>query len=109
MNKEINSETVQQLRDGAQELINCGNSHEKATGWGMLDVLVRLGFLPMTYFDVVKKEYNGETKREEIHIRAGEHGDIYIHKTDEGFTVNVHSEIRRLVKHIEVSEDELSE
>lgn len=42
------------------------------------------------YFKVVKKGYDVDLQREEIQIHAGENGNIFLIKTDEGFIVGVY-------------------
>ena len=44
------------------------------------------------YFKVVKTGYNVDLQREEIQIHAGENGNIFLIKTDEGFIVDVYNQ-----------------
>jgi hypothetical protein len=39
----MDKERLKELREGAEELINCGSSKEKSRGYGMLEVLDELG------------------------------------------------------------------
>ncbi len=45
-----------------------------------------------TYFKIKKAGYDLELEREEIQIHAGEHGNVFLIKTDEGFVVDVYNQ-----------------
>lgn len=44
------------------------------------------------YFQVKKVGYDKELQREEVQIHGGEHGNILLIKTDEGFVVDIYGE-----------------
>ncbi len=85
-------ELFDELREQAQELIDLGDSREKAEGYGMMKVLDALkvpqkGSRP-NYFDVKSQGWNSGLEREEIQVNCGENGILMVVKTDEGFVVD---------------------
>lgn len=44
------------------------------------------------YFEIISEGYNEELEREEIQIHAGENGNVFLIKTDEGFIVDVYNQ-----------------
>lgn len=44
------------------------------------------------YFNVVSLGYNKELEREELQIHAGENGNIFLIKTEEGFVIDVYGQ-----------------
>lgn len=58
------------------------------------------------YFQVKKVGYDKELQREEVQIHGGEHGNILLIKTDEGFVVDIYGE-NDLVGHMTVLEADL--
>ena len=82
----------EQLRAEAQELIDLGDSREKAQGYGMMKVLdafkVPQKGTRVNYFEVKNQGWNSGLEREEIQVNCGENGILMIVKTDEGFVVD---------------------
>lgn len=48
------------------------------------------------YFEIISEGYNEEAEREEIQIHAGENGNVFLIKTDEGFIVDVYNQDNHL-------------
>jgi hypothetical protein len=44
------------------------------------------------YFEIMKQGWDGELQREEIQIHGGEHANIFIVKTEEGFVIDVYGQ-----------------
>jgi hypothetical protein len=96
---------LKELRDEAQELIDLGDSHEKREGYGMLKVIDALTDTE-DYFKIQSNGYNEELQREEIQIHAGQNGNIFLIKTEEGFIVDVYGQ-EEIVNSMPVWEDDL--
>jgi len=98
----------EKLREQAQELIDLGDSHEKAEGRGMMIVLNHLRPMPNNlYFELMAIGKNQSLGREEIQIHAGENGNIMIVKTPEGFVIDVYGQ-NDLVDTMAIWEDSLN-
>lgn len=99
---------LEELRNQADELIAFGDSHEKAKGRGMMDVINAIRPMPNNlYFELMAIGKNKDLHREEIQIHAGENGNIMIVKTDEGFVIDVYNQ-DDLVDTMAVWEDDLT-
>lgn len=44
------------------------------------------------YFEIKSQGYNHELQREEVQIHAGENGNVFLIKTEEGFVVDVYGQ-----------------
>jgi hypothetical protein len=58
------------------------------------------------YFEIVSAGYDEELQREQIQIHAGENGNIFLIKTDEGFIVDVYNQTE-CVETLSIWEDSL--
>lgn len=98
----------EKLREQAQEMIDGGNSHEKAEGHGMMIVLNHLRPMPNNlYFELMSIGKNKDLDREEIQIHCGENGNLMIAKTPEGFVIDIYNQ-DELVDTMCVWEDDLT-
>jgi hypothetical protein len=59
------------------------------------------------YFEIVSAGYNEDLQREEIQIHAGENGNIFLIKTEEGFIVDVYNQTEN-VNTMAIWEEELT-
>lgn len=105
-------ELFDELREQAQELIDLGDSREKAEGYGMMKVLDALkvpqkGSRP-NYFDVKSQGWNSGLEREEIQVNCGENGILMIIKTDEGFIVDAYGVGGDVINTMAVWEDSIN-
>ena len=59
------------------------------------------------YFEVVSHDYNYDLQREEIQIHAGQNGNIFLIKTDQGFVIDVYNQEEN-INTMAVWEDDLT-
>jgi hypothetical protein len=99
---------LEELREEAQELIDLGDSREKAEGYGMMKVINAIRPMPTNlYFELIAVGNNEDLLREEIEINCGENGKIMIVKTDEGFVIDVYGQ-EDLVDTMAIWEDDIN-
>lgn len=60
------------------------------------------------YFSIVHKGYQSNLQREEIQVHAGENGNIFLIKTDEGFAIDVYGQ-NDIVDTMAVWEEDLND
>ena len=86
------------LMEEGQELIDGGNSHEKAEGRAIQRVVAAIRNdvskepTEKPYFEIMKQGWDAEIGREEIQIHGGENANIFLIKTDDGFIVDVYGQ-----------------
>lgn len=66
------------------------------------------GECPKDYFTIVHSGYQHDLEREEIQVHAGENGNVFLIKTEEGFIVDVYNQVGE-VGTMAVWQDELDE
>lgn len=105
-------ELREQLKAEAQELIDLGDSREKAEGYGMMKVLDALKVpqkgTRVNYFEVKSQGWNTGLEREEVQINCGENGILMVVKTDEGFVVDAFDVGGNNIDTMDVWEDEIN-
>ena len=64
---------------------------------------------PNDYFKVVCHSFNEDILREEIEIKAGNNGKVFLIKTDEGFIIDVYDKCQDNINSMTIWEDDLTD